>query len=214
MEVVEFGFKAEQIINEGRITKKDIDLIKKWLSTQNNLPRVTEEQIVLFLLSCSNEQEHTKTTIKAYYAVKKEAPELFNNRQMNRADVQKQLKMMEFAVLPERTDKGSTIIFFRILDSNYSNFEMGPFLKLLFMTLDAAIHDNPPTELVILGDIKNMGLMHLTKLKIKYIKFFFYYLQEGLPVKLKAIHILNTVYFIDKAMVIVNPFISKEVLEV
>lgn len=58
-----------------------------------------------------------------------------------------------------------------------------------------------------------MGLMHLTKLKIKYIKSFFHYLQEGLPVKLKGMHVLNTVYFIDKIMFLINPFIKKEVLD-
>lgn len=93
MEGLKFGFKAEEIINEGRITRKDIDIIDEWVSTQN-LPKVTEEQIVLFLLSCLNEKELTKTTIKAYYTVKKGTPEVFDDRQMNRTDIQKQLKTL------------------------------------------------------------------------------------------------------------------------
>lgn len=55
--------------------------------------------------------------------------------------------------------------------------------------------------------------MHLTRARIGLLKKFFHYVQEGLPIKLKAFHIVNCVTFIDKALAIVKPFIKKEVFE-
>lgn len=59
-------------------------------------------------------------------------------------------------MLPARTDDGSAIILMKMYDSNYSNFEIAPAVKLLFMTLDSAIHDHPPTGVIIVCDLKNV----------------------------------------------------------
>lgn len=36
--------------------------------------------------------------------------------------------------------------------------------------------------------------------------------QEGLPVRLKGIHVLNTQSIVDKIMMLVKPFMKKELL--
>ncbi|KAK9754271.1 CRAL/TRIO domain [Popillia japonica] len=90
---------------------------------------------------------------------------------------------------------------------------MAESMKLLFMTIDAALHEYPPTGLIILFDMKGVGLMHLTRIKLGCIKAFFEYCQDCLPVKLKTIHVLNSVYFLDKILAIIKPFIKKELYE-
>lgn len=55
--------------------------------------------------------------------------------------------------------------------------------------------------------------MHLTRIKLGCIKAFFEYCQDCLPVKLKTIHVLNSVYFLDKILAIIKPFIKKELYE-
>lgn len=55
--------------------------------------------------------------------------------------------------------------------------------------------------------------MHLTKARLGLVKTFCHYLQEGLPVRLKEIHILNCVYFIEKVIAIIRPFTKKEVMD-
>lgn len=54
--------------------------------------------------------------------------------------------------------------------------------------------------------------MHLTKARLGPLKNFFYYLQEGLPLKLRQIQVLNAVYFMDKVMAILKPFMKKELI--
>lgn len=43
-------------------------------------------------------------------------------------------------------------------------------------------------------------------------RMFLMLLQEGLPVRLKGIHVLNTQSIIDKIMILIKPFMKKELL--
>ena len=61
--------------------------------------------------------------------------------------------------------------------------------------------------------MKGVGLMHLTRINLSSIKKFFQYLQEGVPGKLKAIHILNVVSFFDKILSLIKPFMKAEILK-
>ncbi|XP_025831223.1 alpha-tocopherol transfer protein-like [Agrilus planipennis] len=211
---LEYGFKASDIVEENRVNWKDINEIKDWVEKQKKtlIPSLTDEQVVSFLLSCNNDLEATKITITAFYNARNDGAVLFNDRNLDRSDIQLQLKTDIFCVLPVRTDDNCAIIFHKLYDTNYSAYLMEPSMKLLFMTIDAAIHDYPPKGLVILFDMKGVGLMHLTRVKLHCIRIFFHYLQEGLPVKLSRVHVLNAT-IVDKVMTIMRPFIKKEVLE-
>ncbi|KAJ3652496.1 hypothetical protein Zmor_018454 [Zophobas morio] len=85
---VEYGFKAQTIIDEGRTTQDAINEIKKWLS-ETKFPEIPEEMIALFLLSCQNVIKDTQRTIKAYFKLKSGAPEMFTGRDINNEELQK-----------------------------------------------------------------------------------------------------------------------------
>jgi len=87
-------------------------------------------------------------------------------------------------------------------------------IKLLLMSIDASLYTNGCSAgYVFLFDQHNMRLSHLTKLSINSIRRFFEYLQEGMPMRLKAIHVLNAVWFIDKILALIRPYVKKEVYE-
>lgn len=55
--------------------------------------------------------------------------------------------------------------------------------------------------------------MHMTRLKITTLKKVFQFLQEALPTQLKQIHILNTSYVFDKILMLIKPFMNKELYD-
>lgn len=61
--------------------------------------------------------------------------------------------------------------------------------------------------------MKGVGLMHLTRINMSSLKKFFQYVQEGVPAKLKAIHFLNAVSFIDKILSLIQPFMKADILK-
>lgn len=86
--IPQYGFKAEEIIKQGRTTKFNIEEIKKWLSLKRNIPPMADEQIVLFLIACNNVIETTQVTIENFFKMKSSAPELFAKRDIDSKEMQ------------------------------------------------------------------------------------------------------------------------------
>ncbi|KAJ3652523.1 hypothetical protein Zmor_018479 [Zophobas morio] len=204
-----FGFQAQSLIEEGRVPKEIFNELKQWCSTQR-IPTLSDEQLVVFLLSCYNVLEATQKTIHAHFKCKSGAPELFFNRDINAEDMQKCMKVCQISILPKRTDKNETILLFRLQDTAYHRFNLEHVIKLVFMVGELPLYHNPPDGLIALIDLKGVGLLHITRLRVGPLRKFFHFVQEGYSCKIKQIHVLNTVYFIDKIMVIMKPLMSKE----
>lgn len=86
-------------------------------------------------------------------------------------------------------------------------------LITIFVTIDSCLsHVGPRDGAIFLFDMKNVGLMHLTRVNLGSIKKFFTYLQDCVPGKLRAIHVVNSVYFIDKILTMIKPFVKAEIL--
>lgn len=82
------------------------------------------------------------------------------------------------------------------------------------MTIDSCLQKNGPRDgAIFLFDMKGVGLMHLTRINVASLKKFFQYLQEGVPGKLRAIHVFNVVYFVDKILSLIKPFMNAEIIE-
>lgn len=210
-----FLFTPDELIDKGRTTRENIDIIRTWLSNLENkhLPEVQEELIVIFLLSCENDIPLTKNTILMYYQCKKGAPEIFDDRDMEREDIKKAMNTIHMSSIPVRTDENYAIHYFKVNDTSYSNFELIPIMKLSYMILDITQERDLPNGLVVVIDMKGFGLMHLTRLKLRALKTYFLFLQEGFPLQLKVIHVLNAVYFFDKIMNIIKVFLKSELVD-
>nr|XP_022902017.1 alpha-tocopherol transfer protein-like [Onthophagus taurus] len=205
-----YGFKSEDIVNSNRITQEEIDEIKEWALTQK-VPRLNDEQVVNFVLSCERNIDLAKNTVIEFYKTRKDYKELFNNRDLDDDDIKSQLEALEYIYLPKRTKAGEALIYHKLSDTTYWKYKMSPSMKLLFMTIDAAVYQSPPTGLIILFDMKGVSLMHLTRIKVGIIKAFSQYTQDALPAKLIAIHVLNTQYFINKIMAFFKPFLKPHI---
>ncbi|KAK4878749.1 hypothetical protein RN001_011255 [Aquatica leii] len=212
MEPIKHGFKASEVIESGRVTCNQISVLRQWIA-QERLPDLTDEQLILFSLSCFNNLDDTKKTINAFVTIRNGCPALFSNRMVLAKELQEQLGVVDLCVFPQRTSDDCVVIFHQLRETNFRRYNMETAMKLLFMTLDAAIYDHPPKGLVILFDMKGVGLLHLTRVRLGLVQVFFHYLQEALPVRLKKIHVLNSVYFLEKVIGIIKPFVKKEVME-
>lgn len=105
-------------------------------------------------------------------------------------------------------------MFHRLADTRPGSYMFNDGIKLLGMTVDASLYEEGCTPgYIFLFDMAGVRLTHLTRLSIGSIRRFFEYLQEGLPVRLKAIHVLNVVWFMDKVLSLVRPFMKRELFE-
>ncbi|KAH1012034.1 hypothetical protein HUJ04_001280 [Dendroctonus ponderosae] len=215
MQKLPFGFTSKEIIDQGRTSRENIDAVKQWLSSVDSaiIPRVQDELVVIFLLSCDNDLPLTKHTITMYYKCKRNSPDIFDNREMDRADLKKAMNSIHMCSLPVRTDENYAIHHFKLNDTNYLNFDLVPVMKLSYMLLDITQEKDLPRGLVVIIDCKGVGLMHLTRMKIGPMRRYFQFLQEGFPIQMKVIHIINAVYFFDKFLNVVKLCTKSELME-
>ena len=88
-----FRFTPKSIIADGRTTQSHIDTIKNWLNA-TTLPQLQEEFITLFLISCNNDIDATKGTIEGYFKIKKGAPQIFDNCNLDSEELKNIQKVM------------------------------------------------------------------------------------------------------------------------
>lgn len=114
--------------------------------------------------------------------------------------------------MPKSTIEGNKVLLYRLKEQDYRKFELGPALKLLSMMVDTAIYDYPPSGLIVLVDLGLAQFMHMTKIRLGLIKKGFHCI-EGLPVKIKSIHLINANYLIEKLFHLIKPFMNESVLK-
>ncbi|XP_050316009.1 alpha-tocopherol transfer protein-like [Anthonomus grandis grandis] len=211
--LIQYNFKAEELVRTGRTSSYNIDGIREWLELMPTIPQLSDEQIAIFLVACKNDIEATKTCIVCFFKYKAAAPELFDNRDVDTEEMIHTLKVANVAIMPERTKENYAVICAGLKDTSYSSFHVDSHVKMIYTIMDLILHDNPPAGLVVIIDIKGVGLMHITRLKLSTVKKFFQFLQEALPTQLKFIHIMNTSYVFDKIITILKPFMNKELFD-
>lgn len=206
-----YGFTIQDMIANGRIDEIDLSILKEWVATQQ-MPRYSDETIALFYMSCDKNIEATKKCAIANTNSKKKAPEIFNDRNLSRKDVQQQLKIANVCVSPQRTDEGHAVVLCRLLDPDPSLYNMVVAMKVYFMTLDTILYDDPPTGIITICDMTGTSLRHLSCLDISAVEKFMHFIQQGLPLKIVSVEVLNTVWFYDMLFRIVKPFLNKNLV--
>ena len=67
---------------------------------------------------------------------------------------------------------------------------------------------------VAIFDMKGTSFGHLFRTSPLALKRFLYYVQEGIPARLKRLHYMNLVSFMDKIMALMKPFMKKELYDI
>jgi len=112
------------------------------------------------------------------------------------------------------TREGYKIIYGRLLDSEPSHFVYNDAMKLLNMVIDLWLYtEGTSNGHIILFDMKNVSFGHVGRLSPMSLKKFLYYLQEGLPVRLKGFHFMNASPVIDVILNMMRPFMKKQLMD-
>ncbi|EAA05957.5 alpha-tocopherol transfer protein-like [Anopheles arabiensis] len=209
----DLGYDLAEALEREDLSREDLKALRQ--PPVEGVPAtITDKQLACFLDACDKNIDETRKVLKIYYEARKNGPELFNNRDPHSAAIQQCLQNQDYFPLPP-TPSGYSVVFHRLKNSRSSNYHFDEAIKTYFMTIDSCLYTQGPRPgIIFLFDMKNVGLMHLTRINMSSVRKFFHYLQDGLPAKLKAIHVMNVVSFFDKILYIIKPFIHAEILNV
>ncbi|CAH0549541.1 unnamed protein product [Brassicogethes aeneus] len=200
--------------NDPNIKQEDIKSMREWLEKQPHLPEITDLQIILFLQCCYYRNEAAKIALDNCFTIKTLCPDIFANRDANHKDLNLALNTTLVTTMPKKTPEGYCVVYTRLVDCNSDNFVLSSHIK--YMDMVATHHlctEGPCKGLVIINDMEGAVVGHLTKVNIIVAKKLMYYLQEAMPVRLKGIHLINVVSWVDKLVAMLKPFMKKELFE-
>ncbi|KAM0734184.1 Alpha-tocopherol transfer protein-like [Formica fusca] len=205
----------EELKRNPELKETDIQMLREWCEKQPHLPKISNSELALFLHSNYYRLEPTKTTIDTFFTVRTHVPEFFCNRDLtNNKELKKAKQIVTQQILEGTTKDGYKIIYGRLLDSEPSHFVYNDAMKLLNMVIDLWLYTQGTCNgHVILFDMKNVSFGHVGRLSPMGLKKFLYYLQEGLPVRLKGFHFMNASPVIDVILNMMRPFMKKQLMD-
>lgn len=196
------------------VKKEDLEELTRWLSTQQHLPPISEDQLIVFLHSCYYNVARTMDCIEKYYTLRTKTPEIFTNRNLKRPENHKMLTVVNCIELPVKDPNGYNILFHSLKQSDPSKYNLADSARLYFMMMDWCIRCEGTTSgIVLFFDVSGVRFGHLIRLSLSLVHKILTYVQEGLPVRLKAIHVLNTISVMDHLMYLIKPFMNRELLK-
>ncbi|EGI59704.1 PREDICTED: alpha-tocopherol transfer protein-like [Acromyrmex echinatior] len=204
----------EELKKNPELKESDIQILREWCKKQTHLPKISDSELTLFLHSNYYQFEPTKTTIDVFFTVRTRIPEFFCNRDLNVKAVKKVTETATVQILEGTTKEGYRIIYGSLIDGEPSNFVYSDIIKLFFMVIDLWLYtEGTCNGHILILDMKNMCLGHVARMNPITLKKFFYYLQDGLPVRLKAFHVMNVSPAVDIIFNTSKPFMKKQLLD-
>lgn len=206
----------EELRKNPELKESDIEILREWLKKQPHLPQISNTELALFLHSNYYRLEPTKATIDTYYTVRTHVPEFFSNRDpLGSKNLRQALNVVIQTPLKLTSKEGHKIVFCKLMDCDPSHYVYNDCMKYFLMTVDLwlATEGTGPGH-IILVDMEGVTFGHAGRLSPMGLKKFLYYLQDGLPVRLKGLHFMNTSAVMDVILNMMKPFMKKELLEV
>ncbi|CAH2051580.1 unnamed protein product, partial [Iphiclides podalirius] len=207
---------VEDECKKAGINIEHIQKLRQWLDTQPHLPSefITDLEIILAYHSCNRNSEVTKQVLDLQFTLRTLFTTFFKDRRVDDARVLKALDVTLSLPLEMRAYDNSAVSYHRLIDYDAKKFVLADVLRALVMITDLWQHCSGtwPSYIIII-DLEGITLSHLAKLDVILVQQYLYYLQEAMFVKLKQLHFLNAPSFMDKLLMIIKPFLKRELLD-
>ncbi|XP_013184047.2 clavesin-1 [Amyelois transitella] len=191
----------------------EIQQIREWMKSQPHLPYISDDFIMLFLHSNMYKVKETKETIEWYFTIRANTPDLFTNRDPLLPKNKAILDITNMVALPNTTAEGYHVLLYRLSDFDYSKLNFADAVRVFCMFNDVKLSEDRLSEAyIVIFDMKGCSLGHLTRVTLPALRAFMQYIQNGHPCRLKKIHVVHTVSFINQVMCLVKPLIHSNLL--
>ncbi|KAM7344982.1 alpha-tocopherol transfer protein-like [Cochliomyia hominivorax] len=201
----------------GEITEKipqHLQILKSWIEQQPHLNARLEEQFLIqFLRGCKYNLEKAKEKIDLFYTLKTKFPELLNVTDINEP-IFRQMHDYGLGVSLPRPLNGTRIYFLKF-DGEVAKGDVE--LEHLYRVSNAMheifIRDDPYAcinGIIYILDLKDISINMVTKLTPVLIRKLIQFYEKSLPLRIKAIHFINTPSIFHTVVNIMLPIFSEK----
>ncbi|CAB3256746.1 unnamed protein product [Arctia plantaginis] len=197
------------------ISPDDIKKLREWLKTQPHLPgeHLTDVDLLVVYHCCDKSQEVSKQVLDLHFTLRTMFTQFFKDRCFDKK-AEFTLNTVLCAPLPTPTLQGHRAAYFRLLDPDPRNFNLTEVARATMMVLDLWQYEEGTfTGFVIIIDMDQSVLSHVTRLDLMIVKKVLYFLQECMFTKIAGIHFMNAPNFVEKLMMLLKPFLTKKLID-
>ncbi|CAG2170754.1 unnamed protein product [Oppiella nova] len=202
--------RAEVEVNEKENWKeRDIQALREIVQNETSLNSQSDDAFLLrFLRARMFDYDKALHLIKEYYYLKANNPELFVPP--------KQLKCVfdskAMTVLPKKCLSGETVYVMSAGQWNPRKFSFDQLVAASIVSLEKAAMDEVTqiNGLICIIDMKDFGWAQLRRFGPSQAKKMVHIIDECLPIRFKAIHVIHESTLADIAFTILKPFLSEE----
>ncbi|KAL4097280.1 hypothetical protein QTP88_022080 [Uroleucon formosanum] len=197
------------------LTFDDIQKLKESLEDDENLPPISDKKYLAFLHSCNFDIELAKKTIQRCYRFHFRIPQIFCELDPLTDDIESSYNCLSIGQMPTiNTDKNDRVLYIMFQDPDHEMFEYLSLFKYLIMWMNYTLLKYGTCEgMIIVIDSKGLNWHHIVKLPIGIAGKMLKFMEVGLPVRLKAVHVLNAGPAMQMIMKMVTRFANQELLE-
>ncbi|GBP86313.1 Alpha-tocopherol transfer protein-like [Eumeta japonica] len=169
--------------------------------------------LVLTYHCCDRSAEVAKQVLDLNLTLRTMSP-IFAGRDVDDKGLERAYHTALLSILPARSPEGYAVLYTCLLDCDPKNFILCDMAKAFMMMVDLyQLEEGTWPGLLIAMDMRGVQLAHLSCIDLKILQQVIYYLQEAFLAKLKGIHLLNAPSFTEKLMMIIRPFMKKQLLD-
>ncbi|XP_038217425.1 alpha-tocopherol transfer protein-like [Zerene cesonia] len=198
------------------INPDEIALLRRWVNTQPHLPwrYISDLDLLLCYYSCYGSTAVTKQVLDLHFTLKTHFTNFFKDRVVDQ-NIIRALKTVLIMPLETLSYDGYTVVYHRLIDTDAKNFVYQHITKAALMLMDVKQYElGTAPGIILVVDMVGVTLSHIGKLDLLTLQQFLYFLQEALLVRLKGIHFMNAPSFVDKLLMLMRPFLKKELMDI
>lgn len=205
----------EQLHEEPDALRENLNILKEWIRKSAHLRTRTDDQfLVSFLRGCKYSLEMSKKKIDMFYTLRTHIPEMIGDRDPLNEKLQQIIKLGVGLPLPDTESPGSPrIMLIRpgIYDAN--QFTIQEVMKVSTMVNDILMVEDDNT--VVAGqigiiDLQNVTIAHFIQMQPAFIKKMTMMWQDGMPIRQKGVHYINTPSTFEKIFNIFKSFMNEK----
>ncbi|KAG5679561.1 hypothetical protein PVAND_009121 [Polypedilum vanderplanki] len=204
-------YNYEKVMNRQQLKQEWVDRLREMARRSQYIPKVIDDRLLLvFVNNCRENTEMASKWLHKYYKLKSNTPEFHSERDPYSKSFKHAFENLYFAALPNTPD--NHFVFYHALSNfeprNY-NFDEG--VKCLLMMAEAKLFsEGPRAGALYIMDLKGVRFNHIFCPSIQSVKKGIEMLQTANPILIKAVHVINSFWFMDLVFSMIKPFLKKE----
>ncbi|XP_014243523.1 clavesin-1-like isoform X2 [Cimex lectularius] len=178
------------------------------------IPELSDHSVRIFLAGGDNDVNQAFDGVLEYFNQKKEAKHMFDNRDPMSPDIQQAWEVLKVCFLPKLTPQGYRILLCGLWDPDPAKLDVLACIRMFLMAIDVGLFlENVYQGYVLLLDTEGLTIRHFPWGSLTDYRRFMRFLQYGMPVFVRQIHILRNSKMIERVYTCLKPFMKKELSE-